>query len=136
MDNPTANPEDQKPLVRVNKDRWVPMSSDNVTLIAGTLIAEAIKRRGTEIHVDRGPDKVTIRYLVDGVLREGFKLPRLIHSPLVYCLRRLGRPTLIDRLNPKNRHYVISYEQKEYDLDVTFPPTVSGEVILIRVTAR
>jgi type II secretory ATPase GspE/PulE/Tfp pilus assembly ATPase PilB-like protein len=94
MDNPTTGPEDQKPLVRVNKDKWVPMSGDNITLIAGTLIAEAIKRRAAEIHVDHGQDKVTVRYLVDGVLRDGFKLPRLIHPPLVYCLKHLGRPTL------------------------------------------
>ena len=60
-----ANLEEEAPIIR----------------IVNVIIQQAIKDKGSDIHVEPDRRGVRIRYRIDGVLHEVMNVPKYVHAP-------------------------------------------------------
>ncbi len=113
----TANLEDEAPIIR----------------IVNVIIQQAIKDKGSDIHVEPDRRGVRIRYRIDGVLHEVMNVPKYVHAPLISRIKIMGDMNIAERRIPQDGRIHVRVEGKEYDLRVSSLPTVFGEKIVMRI---
>ncbi len=101
--------------------------------IVNVIIQQAIKDKGSDIHVEPDRRGVRIRYRVDGVLHEVMSVPKYVHAPLVSRIKIMADMNIAERRIPQDGRIHVRVEGKEYDLRVSSLPTVFGEKVVMRI---
>ncbi len=97
------------------------------------LIIEAIKKRGTDIHIEPDERISRVRYRIDGVLHAGPVIPKLIHPAVVARVKIMSRMDIAEQRLPQDGGATFSYINRELDLRVSTLPTHYGEKLVIRL---
>jgi len=104
-----------------------------VVRIAQAIIAEAIKLKASDIHIEPQKTSVIIRYRIDGIMRETMKTDKNVHAPLVSRIKVISNMDLSIRRKPQDGKTQAKYKDKIYDLRVSTIPTAYGEKVTIRI---
>jgi type II secretory ATPase GspE/PulE/Tfp pilus assembly ATPase PilB-like protein/CheY-like chemotaxis protein len=97
------------------------------------IIAEAISTRASDIHIEPEEGGVSVRYRIDGVLRETMALPRPAGLPLVSRIKIMAQMDIADRLRPQDGRARVSVNGSRVDLRVSTLPASYGEKVVIRI---
>ncbi|NOT10042.1 MAG: type II/IV secretion system protein [Gemmatimonadales bacterium] len=101
--------------------------------LVDTLIADGITSRASDIHVEPGDGGVTVRYRIDGVLRQVMKIPRSAGIPLVSRVKIMSGMDIADRLRPQDGRCRVAVNGSPVDLRVSTLPASLGEKLVIRI---
>ena len=98
------------------------------------VVREALDLEASDIHVEPLPDRVAIRYRVDGQLRvrDSF-VPRAMYRPLMSRIKLLASLNISERRLPQDGRISLMIGQRHYDMRLNTMPTVSGEKAVLRV---
>ncbi|HUV03740.1 MAG TPA: ATPase, T2SS/T4P/T4SS family [Armatimonadota bacterium] len=108
---------DQAPIIRV----------------ANTIIQQAIRVAGSDIHIEPDRRQVRVRYRVDGVLHEEMTIPKYIQAPLISRFKIMAEMNIAERRIPQDGRIPVRLDNKDYDLRVSCLPTIYGEKIVCRI---
>jgi len=97
------------------------------------LIAQAVRDRASDIHIEPQRDHLRIRYRIDGILHEVMRLPLAIHGPLVTRIKVLADMNIAERRRPQDGQFSTSLEGQEVDVRVTTTETMTGEMAALRL---
>lgn len=97
------------------------------------IIAEAIKRRASDIHLEPGEQKFRVRYRIDGRLQEISSPPRQLQSAVISRLKLMARLSLAEKRLPQDGRIRVRSEKKDLDFRVSSLPSVFGETIVMRI---
>jgi general secretion pathway protein E len=97
------------------------------------LIDEAVKARGSDIHIEPEEDKVRIRYRIDGTLQDTMSLPLNIHRALISRIKILAEMNIADHFRPQDGQFSTESKGREIDIRVATAPTVWGETAVLRL---
>lgn len=97
------------------------------------LIEYAIHSGASDIHIEPREEYVSIRYRIDGVLREANKLPKKIHGALVSRIKILSNLKIDERRAPQDGRFKIEVSGQTYALRVSTLPITEGEKVVMRV---
>ena len=106
-----------------------------IRLVDG-VIAEAVASGASDIHVEPGPDGATVRYRVDGVLRESMTVPRGAQGQFVARLKLLASMDIAERRLPQDGRARFQTQGEEVDLRVSSLPALWGETIVLRLLRK
>lgn len=109
--------EDEAPIIR---------------LING-LIAEAIKVRASDIHVEPFESRLSVRLRVDGVLQEVVKLSNRAAPLLVSRIKVMARLDIAEKRLPQDGRISLSIAGKAIDVRVSTLPAQYGERVVMRL---
>ena len=98
-----------------------------------TMIAEAINRGSSDIHIDPRENEVLIRYRIDGVLQEIKRVPKNIHLGIVSRIKIISDLNIAERRVPQDGHFGMISAGKAIDFRVAILPTVYGEKVVMRI---
>ncbi len=98
-----------------------------------TMIAEAINRGASDIHVDPRENEVLIRYRIDGVCQEIKRVPKNIHQGIVSRIKIISDLNIAERRVPQDGHFGMVQNGKAIDFRVAVLPTVYGEKVVMRI---
>jgi type IV pilus assembly protein PilB len=98
-----------------------------------TMIAEAINRGASDIHVDPRENEVLIRYRIDGVCQEIKRVPKNIHQGIVSRIKIISDLNIAERRVPQDGHFGMFSAGKSIDFRVAILPTVYGEKVVMRI---
>ncbi len=98
-----------------------------------TMIAEAINRGASDIHVDPRENEVLIRYRIDGVCQEIKRAPKNIHQGIVSRIKIISDLNIAERRVPQDGHFGMNSAGKSIDFRVAILPTVYGEKVVMRI---
>jgi type IV pilus assembly protein PilB len=98
-----------------------------------TMIAEAINRGASDIHVDPRENEVLIRYRIDGVCQEIKRVPKNIHQGIVSRIKIISDLNIAERRVPQDGHFGMVSAGKSIDFRVAILPTVYGEKVVLRI---
>jgi type IV pilus assembly protein PilB len=98
-----------------------------------TMIAEAINRGASDIHVDPREGEVLIRYRIDGVCQEIKRVPKNIHAGIVGRIKIISDLNIAERRVPQDGHFGMVSNGKAIDFRVAILPTVYGEKVVMRI---
>jgi type IV pilus assembly protein PilB len=97
------------------------------------IIEYAIHSGASDIHIEPREQYVSVRYRVDGVLREVNRLPRKIMLSLVSRIKILSSLKIDERRVPQDGRLKISISDKNYSLRVSTLPIMEGEKVVMRI---
>lgn len=97
------------------------------------IIEGAIKSGASDIHIEPRENYVSIRYRVDGILREVNKLPKKVHGALVSRIKILSNLKIDERRAPQDGRFKIAINTLVYALRVSTLPITDGEKVVMRI---
>ncbi len=100
------------------------------------IIQEAVNMRASDIHIEPFPDRVRIRYRVDGVLMERDSAPRRLLGSIVSRLKIMGQIDIAEKRRPQDGRIKIFVAGKDIDLRVSILPTSHGQSVVMRILDR
>ncbi len=109
-----------------------PQSSPLVKYI-NKIIAEAIKHKASDIHIEPYKDKLRIRFRNDGLLSEIAGLPIESANQINSRLKVMANLDISEKRIPQDGRFNFSINDKTYDFRMSTCPTLFGEKIVIRI---
>ncbi len=97
------------------------------------LIAQAVRDRASDIHLEPKQDCLRVRYRIDGVLHEAQTLPLSFHPPLVSRLKVIAGMNIAERRRPQDGQFYVQIDGKEIDFRVSTSDSTHGETMVLRV---
>ncbi len=97
------------------------------------LIEYAVKANASDIHIEPREGYVSVRYRIDGILKETNKLPKKVMSALVSRIKILSNLKIDERRAPQDGRFKISANGSIYALRVSTLPIVDGEKVVMRI---
>jgi len=97
------------------------------------LLAQAVRDRASDIHLEPKPDCLRVRCRIDGVLHEAQTLPLSFHSPLVSRLKVIAGMNIAERRRPQDGQFYVQIDGKEIDFRVSTSDSTHGETMVLRV---
>src|SRR2546426_86332 len=108
-------------------------SQKPVVRLVDMIISEGILSRASDIHVEPEEGGVAVRYRIDGVLRQGMKIPRQAGLPLISRIKIMSSLDIADRLRPQDGRARVAVNGQPIDLRVSTLPAALGEKVVIRI---
>jgi general secretion pathway protein E len=102
----------------------------------GRLVATAIERNASDIHIEPADDHVRIRYRIDGALQVGERLDRALQLALVSRVKILARLNIAEQRLPQDGRIRLAVRGRDIDFRVATSPTLHGESVALRVLDR
>ncbi len=97
------------------------------------IIEYAIRSGASDIHIEPRDGYVSVRYRVDGMLREANKLPNKVHGALVSRIKILSNLKIDERRAPQDGRFKIQIGSETYALRVSTLPITEGEKVVMRI---
>jgi type IV pilus assembly protein PilB len=104
-----------------------------VSQTVNLIIQDAVKQNASDIHIEPRDDYVSVRYRVDGQLRETNKLPKKVLLALVSRIKILSNLKIDERRAPQDGRFKINVGSGEFALRVSTLPIVEGEKVVMRI---
>ena len=104
-----------------------------VVKIVDIIIKHAILERASDIHIEPEEEKITIRYRVDGILRNMMEFPAEILSGIVARIKVLSNLKLDEHRLPQDGRFKIQKKDYKYSLRVSIMPVSEGEKVVMRL---
>jgi type IV pilus assembly protein PilB len=104
-----------------------------VVKLVNMIIADGLKERATDIHVEYQDEYVSVRYRIDGVLQEVMTPPHSSHPGIISRIKIISRLNIAEKRLPQDGRFTIKAADREVDVRVSILPTVNGEKIVMRL---
>ena len=104
-----------------------------IVRLANNILALAIKKGASDIHIEPHEDGVVLRLRIDGVLYLENKLSKKIQLPLASRFKILSRLDIAERRMPQDGRISIRIENRSIDFRVSTVPAKFGEKIVMRI---
>jgi type IV pilus assembly protein PilB len=104
-----------------------------VIKLANLILVQAIKDRASDIHIEPFEKQVRLRNRVDGALVDKTPPPKNLYIPLVSRLKIMCSLDIAERRLPQDGRMRVKVAGRDFDLRVSFLPTVHGEKCVLRV---
>ncbi len=118
----------------VNLDQLAASSEEApVIKLANLILVQAIKDRASDIHIEPFEKMVRLRYRIDGSLIDVTPPPKQMQLALASRLKIMSSLDIAERRLPQDGRMRVRVSGKDYDLRVSFLPTVHGEKCVLRV---
>jgi type IV pilus assembly protein PilB len=104
-----------------------------VVRLANNILAMAIKKGASDIHIEPQEKGTVLRLRVDGVLRVESILSKKIQLPLASRLKILSRLDISERRLPQDGRISIRIDDRSIDFRVSTVPAKFGEKIVMRI---
>jgi type IV pilus assembly protein PilB len=96
------------------------------------IIAEAIKKRASDIHVEPEERILRIRYRIDGRLHTVFELPKKNQNAIIARLKIMSNLDITETRVPQDGRFRIRLDSREIDFRVSILPTTYGNKVVLR----
>jgi type IV pilus assembly protein PilB len=104
-----------------------------VIKLANLILVQAIKDRASDIHIEPFEKMVRLRYRIDGVLVDRTPPPKNLQVPLISRLKIMASLDIAERRLPQDGRMRVKVAGRDFDLRISFLPTVHGEKVVLRV---
>jgi len=118
----------------IDLDRLASDSEDApVIKIVNLILAQAVKEKASDIHIEPFQNSLKLRYRVDGELMQAESPPKALQLAITSRIKILAGLNIAERRVPQDGRFRIKVMGKEVDLRISILPTAHGEKIVIRI---
>jgi len=104
-----------------------------VIKLVNMLVAQAMRLKASDIHIEPYEKKIKIRYRMDGVLREQTSPPKKMANAIVSRIKIMSQLDIAERRVPQDGKFKTIYEGRQVDFRVSILPTIHGEKVVMRI---
>ena len=118
----------------IDLDRLAHDSEDApVIKIVNLILAQAVKEKASDIHIEPFQNTLKLRYRIDGELIPAESPPKALQLAITSRIKILAGLNIAERRVPQDGRFRIRVLGKEIDLRISILPTSHGEKIVIRI---
>ena len=107
-----------------------------VVRIVNRIIAKAVERQASDIHIEPFEEGLSIRYRIDGLLQDGEHVPREQHAALISRLKIMANLNIAERRLPQDGRIKLAVRGRDIDLRIATMPIMIGEAAVLRILDR
>jgi len=97
------------------------------------VIARAIERGASDIHLEPYEKSLRVRYRIDGVLHDVDSPPKRLQTAIISRVKIMSRLNIAESRLPQDGRIKLRISGKEIDFRVSTVPTLFGESVVIRI---
>src|SRR5262245_41777425 len=97
------------------------------------IIADAIRKRASDINLEPYEKVFRVRYRIDGVLHDMMNPPKQMEAAILSRVKIMSNLDIAERRLPQDGRLSVKFQNREIDLRVSSLPTIYGEKIVMRV---
>jgi type IV pilus assembly protein PilB len=101
--------------------------------LVGSILRRAAGDGASDIHLEPRGSELTVRFRVDGVLREVMSVPSALQGGVVARLKVLASLDIAERRLPQDGRFSATLDDGKMDLRVCTLPTTFGEKVVLRL---
>lgn len=101
--------------------------------LVNLVIAQAIEKKASDIHIEPFEDKLNIRYRIDGILHHIDSPPKQLHPAIASRIKIMSKLNIAERRLPQDGRIKTRILDKDIDIRVSAVPTLYGESIVMRL---
>ena len=123
---PTASSEAEANVAGVDENA-------PVVQVVNRILAQAVRSRASDIHIEPSVHDVRVRFRVDGAMTEAIRLPRRMASPIVSRIKVLAELNIVERRRPQDGQFSATVDGRPIDVRTSVVATVHGEKTVLRI---
>lgn len=127
------SPEDQEEEAEQEVDEKDLAEDSPIAQTVNLLIEYAVNAGASDIHIEPREDYISVRYRVDGVLREANKLPKKVLGSLVSRIKILANLKIDEHRAPQDGRFKVQVSGQLFAMRVSTLPIVDGEKVVMRI---
>ena len=104
-----------------------------VIKIVNLILAQAVKEKASDIHIEPFQNTLKLRYRIDGELVLAESPPKALQLAITSRIKILAGLNIAERRVPQDGRFRVCVLGKEIDLRISILPTSHGEKIVIRI---
>lgn len=101
--------------------------------LLNALLSEAIKEGASDVHIETFEDHISIRFRVDGVLREVLEPQRILAPLIVSRIKIMAKLDIAEKRLPQDGRISLRIAGRAVDVRVSTMPTSHGERVVLRL---
>jgi general secretion pathway protein E len=101
--------------------------------LVNTILFQALKLRASDVHFQNYPDRLQVRFRIDGILYDMDPIPRKAQDAIVSRVKVMGKMDIAERRLPQDGRATIRIGDGEVDVRISTVPTTNGERIVMRL---
>lgn len=107
-----------------------------IVKLVDAVLADALRSRASDIHIDPFREGFVIRFRIDGVLHDITSPPRNLYKPVVSRIKIMANMDIAEKRLPQDGSFRVRLGSKEIDVRVSTYPTIYGETVVMRLLAK
>ncbi len=119
-DSGSASVDDDAPIVK----------------LVNQVLADAVRMRASDIHIEVQRDALRVRYRVDGLLRDMMNAPKRIATSVISRIKIISGLDIAERRVPQDGRTRFVVEGNAIDARISTLPSLHGEKVVIRLLSR
>ncbi|MFZ1947867.1 MAG: ATPase, T2SS/T4P/T4SS family, partial [bacterium] len=104
-----------------------------VIKFVNSMIADAVRKQASDIHVEPAEKVFRVRFRIDGTLQEVIKQPAKMKSAIISRLKIMAELDISERRIPQDGRIKVRVDNKTVDIRVSTLPTIFGEKVVMRI---
>jgi general secretion pathway protein E len=115
------------------------IDSDTSTIIklVNSTIYDALKAQASDIHLETQPNRLVIKYRVDGVLSEVSRIEGIdMANQTISRIKVISELDIAERRTPQDGRFKVIAQERAIDFRVSIMPSIFGEDAVLRVLDR
>ncbi len=97
------------------------------------IIAQALRDRASDVHIEPQDERVRVRYRIDGALHDVLELPGSMGPVVVSRVKILAGMNIVERRRPQDGQITMDVEGRAVDIRVSTTAVVGGEKVVLRL---
>jgi len=97
------------------------------------MIAEAVRNRASDIHIEPMKDRVRVRYRIDGECVERDRIPVRMKGPLISRIKIMAGIDIAEKRLPQDGRIKLTVDKSPIDFRVSTLPAYHGESCVLRI---
>ncbi len=107
-----------------------------VIRLVNAMIAQAVEKRASDIHIEPFEKEFRVRFRIDGVLASQDPPPREFKAAIISRLKLMAKLNIAERRLPQDGRIKLRILGRDVDLRVSTLPTLFGESVVMRLLDR
>ncbi|KKQ27823.1 MAG: Type II secretion system protein E [Candidatus Magasanikbacteria bacterium GW2011_GWC2_37_14] len=101
--------------------------------IVNSTLEHAVYEGASDIHIEPTEKEVTVRYRVDGILKNVMTLPKTVAGGIVARIKVLSNLKLDEHMKPQDGRFKIQIQEEKLSFRVSIIPVYDGEKVVMRL---
>src|SRR4051812_22112008 len=97
------------------------------------MIAEAVRNRASDIHIEPMKDRVRVRYRIDGECVDRDRIPLRMKGPMISRIKIMAGIDIAEKRLPQDGRIKLTVDKSNIDFRVSTLPAYHGESVVLRI---
>ncbi|MCU7960486.1 MAG: GspE/PulE family protein, partial [gamma proteobacterium symbiont of Bathyaustriella thionipta] len=121
-------------LIELGRSGQLEDNDRHVVSIVDWLLQYAFDQRASDIHLEPRRDEGNVRFRIDGVMHQVYKMPMSIVRAITSRIKAIGRLDIVEKRRPQDgRVRTRTPAGQEIELRLSTMPTAFGEKLVMRI---